>query len=728
MKKKHLRSTLCLFCTVWFLASGCSPDEKKTTNSLNNIPTCTDSGGDSDNDGIPNGVEGCTEPARDTDGDGVPDFLDPDSDNDGISDAVEAGPAPAFPNDSDFDGTPDYRDTDSDNDGMLDGDEDRNGDGRIGQCGTTCPNGTGCHASQTCIDGLCVLSFNIECSMGETSPVKPDTDGDGTSDGQEGSRICQPQSESSTFGRKPVQFVTSSSSFYKIATEEDAVVTETSVANAADSGAKFIDMAWDSGLVAGFSAHTPSLTDLETEVNQLLGRLTTRFAPGSVVRSSGVRKYSHDDFPVVIDMSVELVTAAAMDVRQARQMVLASLLNVADADVSDSGAAIGASGTRFLLRFLVLRRPPAPSDPREFLFFQGAVALWDHYVDNARQTGFLVDDLSNGSGLAEFTASFEDECEGYYFSPTLKADIIWVVDESGSMGEERNSVRDNALYFFQHAQSAGLDFRMGVVDMNIDNDGTFCTADGVSGDRFLLPGMDTQFSACAYAPHGALVEDGSIENGLNQARAAMENHVQTGDVNKDIRNDALLVFIFMTDEDDEEAEVEGCSGGYNDPGLITCLENTPSRSFSTLRDTLLQRQAGEGPGGVAHAIIGFPESCLGTGGGTAAEPGMGYYELAMATGGLIGSVCAADMGMTMDLILDSIVAEASPLTLMHFPISVSIAASLDNGPLWRSRVNGFDYHASTNSIVFYGQSFSPGLISEVFVSYRRWVTGVAPVD
>ncbi|PKN45809.1 MAG: hypothetical protein CVU59_07970 [Deltaproteobacteria bacterium HGW-Deltaproteobacteria-17] len=713
---------------MWGLMAGCSPDNKQAANNTNNIPSCTDPDGDSDGDGIPNRVEGCTEPARDSDNDGVPDFADPDSDNDGVSDAIEAGPSPAFPNDSDFDGTPDYLDTDSDNDGMLDGEEDRDGDGRIGHCGTTCPLGNECHASQTCIDGQCVLSFNIECSMGETSRTKADTDGDGTPDGQEGSRICLPQSESSSFGRKPVQFVTSSSGFYKVATEQQATVLEAGISNAQDSGAKFIDLAWEPGQVAGFSAHTPSFGDLEDEVNQLVARLTTRFAAGSVVRSSGVRKLSHDQFPVVIDISVELVTAAPMDVRQARQMVLAALLNVTEADVNDPGAAIGASGSRFLLRFLVLKRHPTPADARDFLFFQGAVAVWDQYLDNARQTGFLVDDLSNGSGIAEFTASFEDECEGYYFSPTLKADIIWVIDESGSMGEERNSVRDNALYFFQHAQAAGLDFRMGVVDMNIDNDGTFCTGQDASGDRFLLPGQDTSFSSCAYAPHGALVEDGSVENGLNQARQALENHLQTGDATKDIRNDALLVFIFMTDEDDEEAEVEGCSGGYNDPGVISCLETTPSRSFSTLRTALLQRQAGEGPGGVAHAIIGYPESCLGTGGGTAAEPGMGYYELAMATGGLIGSVCAADMGMTMDLILDSIVAEASPLTLMHFPISVSIAASLDSGPLWRSRVNGFDYHASTNSVVFYGQSFTPGTISEVFVSYRRWVTGVAPVD
>lgn len=724
---KHTLFTTCLLGVAWLLLPGCSPeDTKKKTN--NNLPTCTDPDGDADGDGLPNRVEGCADPAPDADHDGIPNFLDLDSDNDGIGDALEVGPNPAFPRDSDFDGTPDYLDVDSDNDGLTDGQEDRNGDGRVGQCGTTCPNGAGCHSSQTCIDGTCVLTFNIECSMGETSPLKPDTDGDGVPDGQEGSSICRPLGEGSLFGSKPVQFSASPSGFYKIATEEQAVVLEASVTNAPDAGVKLIDMPWESARVAGFSAHRPATADLEAEVTAVLGRLTARFGAGSVVRSSGVRKYSHDQFPVVIDISVELVAAAALDVRQARRTVLAALLDVGDADVNDAGTALEASGTRFLVRFLMLRRSPTPSDPRDFLFFQGAVALWDHYLDNARQTGFLVDDLSNGSGFAEFTASYEDECEGYYYAPTLKADIIWVIDESGSMGEERGSVRDNAVYFFQHAIAAGLDFRMGVVDMNIDNNGVFCTGANASADRFLLPGQESAFAACAADPHGALVEDGGTEHGLNQARQALQRHLQTGDPTKDIRPDALLVFIFMTDEDDEEAETRSCEGPYNDPAVVACLENTPSRSYSIVRDALLQRQAGEGPGGVAHAIVGYPASCLSTGGGTAAEPGIGYYELAMATGGLIGSVCAADMGMTMNLILDSIVAEASPLTLHHFPISVSIAASLDNGPLWRSRVNGFDYHASTNSIVFYGQSFSPGVITEVFVSYRRWVTGVAPVD
>ena len=45
----------------------------------------------------------------------------------------------------------------------------------------------------------------------------------------------------------------------------------------------------------------------------------------------------------------------------------------------------------------------------------------------------------------------------------------------------------------------------------------------------------------------------------------------------------------------------------------------------------------------------------------------------------------------------------------------------------RSRVNGFDYRASSNTIVFLQQDFSNPPY-EIVVSYQRWVTGVVPPD
>ena len=95
-------------------------------------------------------------------------------------------------------------------------------------------------------------------------------------------------------------------------------------------------------------------------------------------------------------------------------------------------------------------------------------------------------------------------------------------------------------------------------------------------------------------------------------------------------------------------------------------------------------------------------------------------------GGQVGSVCQADLGATMQIIIEDIVASSSPVVMQYVPISVSIACSKDGVALNRSRVEGFDYRASANTVVFVGQEFDPLHPSEVLLSYERWVTDIVP--
>ena len=120
------------------VVSGCGPAESDGEDgggSTDGGPPACKPAEDSDQDGIPNSIETCT---RDTDQDGRPDYFDTDADGDTIPDAQEVGANPAQPRDTDGDGAPDYIDKDSDNDGASDGNEDRNHDGVLGSCTTTC--------------------------------------------------------------------------------------------------------------------------------------------------------------------------------------------------------------------------------------------------------------------------------------------------------------------------------------------------------------------------------------------------------------------------------------------------------------------------------------------------------------------------------------------------------------------------------------------------------------
>jgi hypothetical protein len=121
--------------------------------------------------------------------------------------------------------------------------------------------------------------------------------------------------------------------------------------------------------------------------------------------------------------------------------------------------------------------------------------------------------------------------------------------------------------------------------------------------------------------------------------------------------------------------------------------------------------------GIAH-LIGIGESeatCSSLG-----EISYGYLDVITALGGQFGALCQPDLGPTMDAIIDDIVGSASPIQLEFVPISATIAVARDNLHVPRSRSSGWDYRASSNTIIFNNMPFDPLSPSEVVVSYRRW--------
>jgi hypothetical protein len=190
-------------------------------------------------------------------------------------------------------------------------------------------------------------------------------------------------------------------------------------------------------------------------------------------------------------------------------------------------------------------------------------------------------------------------------------------------------------------------------------------------------------------------------------------------MNNRIRPDAQLVVIYVSDERADELEDAGCIGDTSgDPPIDAgCIQ-------TVIQETLDLLTGFSNPEGVgkAHAIVGpHPGNCP-----TASESGRGYTEIVSYLGGQVGSVCQSDLGATMQIIIEDIVASSSPVVLRYVPISVSIACSKDGVALSRSRQDGFDYRASANTLVFVGQEFDPLHPSEVLVSYERWVTDIVP--
>ena len=733
---------------------------------------CSDPTKDWDGDGITNGDEGCLS-GRDTDGDKVPDWQDLDSDADKIPDHVEAGTkgsggkcigakgAKSWPCDSDGDKVPDYLDQDSDGDGLKDGDEDENGDGQLGCCLTTCNkpgstwqksncvfNTAGCGRGQKCVSGKCLPPVGFHCSEGETDPKKKSTFDDGLMDIQRGTFICRDATEDKP-GRKAVQVRSDFKGDWKIALEKNAKYGLVTIAGAGKKmAAGVINHETTDEMVAGLVLSKTPTGGVQTELSALMSAIQSAVSGlGTVsVRASGIQGRSHDRYDIVRGTTLALELTSASDASSVRNLVLAAMLGKTMANLSNLPAPFTAKATKFVVRFSTVRRvafkkdknnkvvldakgyPVDSGDTSKWrLLVMGAVAATGAYHDPTKRTGFIADDLSDGTGLAQYVDDVGDECDLGRIYQLPMADIIWVMDESGSMDDNRNDIVNNANNFFSRALSSGLDFRMCVTNVVQPNGSykatvgkccskisTSSTDDGGT-DRFLLPSEQSIFSACVKNPPGY---EGYAEYGLVNAKAAVTRHLpRVLNTPNKIRTKATLVIIVVTDEKPESLGSVITSSDYKTCTLASATQSKVNAALQPYMDLFTGISDPEGAA-MFHVIGGV---CNNT---CSADVAHGYRELAQKLGGQWASICQKNLGNTLQLLIDSITGKASPITLDYIPISSSLAVALDAVVLKRSRVAGFDYRPATNTLVYININYKKG--SEVITSYKRWERQIPP--
>ncbi len=715
--------------------------------------------GDWDGDGISNGVEGC---ARDSDGDKVPNWQDLDSDGDKIPDKVEGGNKDkdgkceargSWPCDSDGDKAPDYLDLDSDGDGLKDGEEDENGDGLVGCCLEQCnkPDAAwqksncklsmeGCGDGQKCTDGKCVPPALLKCAEGETSAKKKDTFGDGKLDSERGTFICAP---GSPHGRKPVQVRSDHAGEWRVALDQSAKYLTLKVAKPGKKvAAAMVDHPTGLEEVAGFVFARDSGADVQAELSSLLASVSSSKPLGAstvIVRSSGSQGRSHDRFHTVRGTFLDIKLAKASSLSAVRDALVAALLGKSIKDLGNLPQPFGGSATQFVIRFTTVKRyafkkdkynkpvldsrghPVDSGDKTAWrLLVMGAVAHTNTYHDPARRTGFLVNDLSNGTALAEVSSVSRSECDVGVIARLPSADIIWVVDEAMSSKKSWPSLTSSAINLFGRAVAAGLDFRLGVSGM-VDPGGAYkqvvgklCSrittnpADDGGTDRFLLPSEQTTFSSCIKNPPGSV---SGAAHGLKNAVAAVKNHLPRAVNSTDkIRRGATLAIIVVTDK-----MPGSLSGILKGKGKTCSLDASSLSSLTTAISPHVDLLAGvTDPEAVAQVHIIGGRCGLACG----ADVAHGYRELAHGLAGVTADICQYNLGSSLQVILDGILGQASPIVLDYPPISASLAVAINGKGVQRSRIQGFDYYAPANTLLLSGIKYKKG--NEVIAAYRRW--------
>ena len=204
-----------------------------------------------------------------------------------------------------------------------------------------------------------------------------------------------------------------------------------------------------------------------------------------------------------------------------------------------------------------------------------------------------------------------------------KVDIIFVIDDSGSMTEEMVQIKTNVNTFAQKIETSGLDYTV-----------TFIVKKGTSGNSICVP---TPLAGAACADHPPLFHH---VNQDVQSTDSFQLILQTYDQswNSFVRMDATKVFIEVSDD--------------------------RSQMAYTAFDTALLAKAPAGMFGTAaarnyifHSIVSKPFAdaipstniCS-----TAAGPSVDYQQISKLTGGIVDEVCKTDYSGVLDNIAKGI--------------------------------------------------------------------------
>ncbi len=293
-------------------------------------------------------------------------------------------------------------------------------------------------------------------------------------------------------------------------------------------------------------------------------------------------------------------------------------------------------------------------------------------------------------------------------TPTVtngKIDILWVIDNSGSMDSSQQNVADNFDSFIDLFNSKGMDYRMAVITTDAYRalfvpgqeiarfrDGTNAT--GHTGAFVIDPATpDLKQTFLVNMLQG--IGGAGDERAFQSIKTALTHQLNAPYGFP--REDAFLSVILVSDEDDFSHDAQASRAGqYSYAGMHSV------QSYVDFLDQVSGGSASERNFNV-NSIAILDQACLDQ--LNAESPGrrlgIRYQELSNATNGIIGSLCG-NFAQTLSSISNRIIELTTAFHLNRLPNPDSIQVFINGAAVPRDPSNGWQYRASNNSITFHG--------------------------
>ena len=288
----------------------------------------------------------------------------------------------------------------------------------------------------------------------------------------------------------------------------------------------------------------------------------------------------------------------------------------------------------------------------------------------------------------------------YQGAENVPVDVLFVVDNSGSMAQEQAKLTQDFQAFITHFTSLGLDFHIGIITTDIANP---AESGKLQGSPHILTSSTPEIERY-FLQNATTGTDGSgAESGLEAIRLALSEPNLSGANAGFLRPNAILAVIVVSDEEDWS------DGDTNEPAIAD------APAISMYADLLLALKGGDPSKVTFPVIVGdVPSGC--TSPDADAEAGVRYHELATALNGSKSSICSENFAEVLDTIGSDLAGLVTAFPLAYTPDPVTITVEVDGVLMVRSEETGWYWDSLVGGVAF-AASAVPAACSVIEISY-----------